>query len=247
MSITFEQAYNMLQTLNIDFQGFNNYLNDILNTDINKSAKDDIKKETKKEDIIKLVTNISNKSTRWADYDDEDDDTESSTSETLSNVSDVANSISDTTSVKSTLNIDSKPMNYLSVASESNMESEGFKCYTSKKNQQKNVIINKSTNPMFQDYGLDDNQTVYDRKDMALAISEKWIIGTEYQIHPNAFCPTMMNGCICTNYCTHVHLHNCKFEINGKTCKNSKCQFLHSRDMPTKEAYANHQQNLKKC
>ena len=247
MSITFEQAYNMLQTLNIDFQEFNNYLTDKLNANINKTTKEDIKKETKQEDMTKLLTKISNKSTRWADYDDDNNDTESSTSEALSNVSDFASSISDTTSMKSTLSIDSKSMNYLSVASESNMESDGFKCHTSKKNQQKNVIINKSTNPMFQDYGLDDNQTVYNRKDMSLAISEKWTIGTEYQIHPNAFCPTMMNGCICTNYCTHVHLHNCKFEINGKTCKNAKCQFLHSRDMPTKEARANYQQNLQKC
>ena len=237
MNANFEQAFTILKTLNIDLQGFNTYLNNNL---IANAIKKDIKEVIKKE----LVVTIPSKSTRWGDSDDSDgfpfSDTASSSSDTTSSSTDVP-------IIPSTSSTISKPLNYLSVVSSAKEDSEGFEQYSSKKIQKKHVVLSSSTNPMFKDYGLNEDQTVCDRKDMATAISDKWTLGTDYQIHPNAFCPSMMEGNICKEYCTSVHLHRCKYETDGKVCTNSSCKFLHSRDMPTKEARANFQRNLKQC
>ena len=257
MSANFEQAYNILQTLNIDLQGFNNYLTEKLNISmIKKEVKDITKEENKKDEKIKFCSLFANKKAKWGDYEDEDavsviSDTTSSTcsiADVVSIISETTSSTcsaTDTVSMETSSDTSSTPLNFLSVVSSTSMESEGFKTCVSKKIQRKQVILNKSTNPMFEDYGLCENKTVYNRMEFARAISEKWTLGTEYQIHPNAFCSTMMEGNVCKEYCECVHLHRCKFETDGKACTNSKCKFLHSRDMLTKEARSNFQQNLK--
>jgi len=247
MNANFEQAFTILKTLNIDLQGFNTYLNNKLNANaIKKDNKGDIKKEATKEvkqdNINNLLAILSTKTGRWGDCDDSDgftfSDTASSTSETVS-------SSSDGVSIPSTMDTNSKTLNYLSVVSSMKEDSEGFEQHVSKKNLKKHVILNSSTNPMFKNYGLPEDQTVYDRKDMATSIFEKWVIGTDFQIHPDAFCSTMMAGNICTGYCEYVHLHYCKFETDCKSCLNYNCGFLHARDMPTKDAKINFQRNLK--
>ena len=237
MNANFEQAFTILKTLNIDLQGFNTYLNNKL---IANAIKKDIKEVIKKE----LVVIIPSKSKCWDDVEDSDgfpfSDTASSSSDTTSSSTDVP--IIPTTS--STI---SKPLNYLSIVSSAKDDAEGFEQYSSKKIQKKHVVLSSSTNPMFKDYGLNEDQTVFDKKDMSTAIKEKWTIGTDFQIHPDAFCPTLMEGCHCSGYCDYVHLYHCKFETESKKCTNSKCTFLHSRDMPTKESRSNFQRNLKKC
>jgi hypothetical protein len=256
MCATYEQAYTILKTLNIDLQGFNDYLANILNANaIKKEVKDDIKKEAKKEvkqeNTNKLFAILSTKTGRWGDCDDE---TASSMSDTLSSTSETVSSSSDGVSIPSTMDTNSKTLNYLSVVSSMKEDSEGFEQHVSKKTQKKNATLSVSNHPMFKDYGLADDQTVYDRKDMATAFSEKWTLGTDYQIHPNAFCPSMMEGNICKEYCTYahlnrckyVHLHRCKYETDGKVCTNSSCTFLHARDMRTKEAKANFQRTMHK-
>ena len=221
MNANFEQAFTILKTLNIDLQVFNTYLN-------NKLIANAIKKDIKKE----LVVIIPSKSKCWDDVEDSDGFP----------FSDTASSSSDTTSSSI-----SKPLNYLSIVSSAKDDAEGFEQYSSKKIQKKHVVLSSSTNPMFKDYGLNEDQTVFDKKDMSTAIKEKWTIGTDFQIHPDAFCPTLMEGCHCSGYCDYVHLYHCKFETESKKCTNSKCTFLHSRDMPTKESRSNFQRNLKKC
>lgn len=245
MNANFEQAYNILQTLNIDLQGFNNYLINILKAD---AIKMEVKEVAKKIDNKQFSIIFPTTKAKWGDY--EDEDATSIISDTTSIISDTTSttcSISETASIPSTLDVNSKSLNYLSVVSGTSMESDGFKQPISKKTQRKHVILNASTNPMFKNYGLSEDQTVFDKKDMSIAIKEKWIIGTDFQIHTDAFCPTMMEGCNCKGHCDYVHLFHCKFETESKKCTNSKCTFLHSRDMITKEARANFQRNLKKC
>ena len=240
MNANFEQAFTILKTLNIDLQGFNTYLNNKLNAN---AIKKDIKEVIKKE----LVVIIPPKSKRWADYDDSVDSDGISYSETASCSSDTTSSSTDVPIIPTTSSTISKPLNYLSIVSSAKEDAEGFEQYSSKKIQKKHVVLSSSTNPMFKDYGLNEDQTVFDKKDMSTAIKEKWTIGTDFQIHPDAFCPTLMEGCHCSGYCDYVHLYHCKFETESKKCTNSKCTFLHSRDMPTKESRSNFQRNLKKC
>ena len=240
MNANFEQAFTILKTLNIDLQGFNTYLNNKLNAN---AIKKDIKEVIKKE----LVVIIPPKSKRWADYDDSVDSDGISYSETVSCSSDTTSSSTDVPIIPTTSSTISKPLNYLSIVSSAKEDAEGFEQYSSKKIQKKHVVLSSSTNPMFKDYGLNEDQTVFDKKDMSTAIKEKWTIGTDFQIHPDAFCPTLMEGCHCSGYCDYVHLYHCKFETESKKCTNSKCTFLHSRDMPTKESRSNFQRNLKKC
>ena len=237
MNANFEQAFTILKTLNIDLQGFNTYLNNKLNAD---AIKKDIKEVIKKE----LVVIIPSKAKCWDDVEDSDG---FPFSDTASSSSDTASSSTDVPIISTTSSTISKPLNYLSIVSSAKEDIEGFEQCISKKTQKKHVVLSSSTNPMFKDYGLNEDQTVFDKKDMSTAIKEKWTIGTDFQIHPDAFCPTLMEGCHCSGYCDYVHLFHCKFETENKKCTNAKCTFLHSRDMPTKEARSNFQRNLKKC
>lgn len=228
MNANFEQAFNILQTLNIDLQGFNNYLTNKLNATA-------INEEVKNVEKLSELPIFQKTNKKWGDYDDDDEVTSNTCS------------VSDTASLETSSNSESASvsMNYLSAVSNTKKDTDGFKPYVSKKMHKKQNVRNEPTNPMLKDYGLEESHTVLNRMEFARAISEKWELGTDYQIHPNALCPTMMEGNICNEYCECVHLHRCKYEISGKTCTNSNCKFLHARDMPTKEAQANFQRTIK--
>ena len=228
MNANFEQAFNILQTLNIDLQGFNNYLTNKLNATA-------INKEVKNVEKLSELPIFQKTNKKWGDYDDDDEVTSNTCS------------VSDTVSLETSSNSESVSvsLNYLSAVSSAKKDTDGFKPYVSKKMHKKQNVRNEPTNPMLKDYGLDESHTVLNRMEFARAISEKWELGTDYQIHPNALCPTMMEGNICNEYCDCVHLHRCKYETSGKTCTNSNCKFLHARDMPTKEAHANFQRTIK--
>ena len=225
MSANFEQAFNILKTLNIDLQGFNNYLTNELNaTAINKEVKKDA------QPVEFPIFQKTNK--KWGDYDDEE-------------VTNSTCSISDTASLETSSNSEYVSLNYLSAISSTKKDSDGFKPYVSKKMYKKENVCNEPTNPMFKDYGLDESQIVLNRMMFARVINEKWVLGVDYQIHPDALCPIMMNGINCNEYCECVHIHRCKYETSGKVCSNSNCQFLHAKDMPTKEARANFRRAMK--
>ena len=234
MNANFEQAFNILQTLNIDLQGFNNYLTNKLNATA-------INKEVKNVEKLSELPIFQKTNKKWGDYDDDDEVTSNTCS------------VSDTVSLETSSNSESVSLNYLSAVSSAKNDTDGFKPYVSKKMHKKQNVRNEPTNPMLKDYGLDESHTVLNRMVFARAITEKWEIGTDYQIHPDALCPTMMEGNICNEYfecvhlhrCKYVHLHRCKYETSGKICTNSNCKFLHARDMPTKEAHANFQRTIK--
>ena len=234
MNANFEQAFNILQTLNIDLQGFNNYLTNKLNATA-------INKEVKNVEKLSELPIFQKTNKKWGDYDDDDEVTSNTCS------------VSDTVSLETSSNSESVSLNYLSAVSSAKNDTDGFKPYVSKKMHKKQNVRNEPTNPMLKDYGLDESHTVLNRMVFARAITEKWEIGTDYQIHPDALCPTMMEGNICNEYfecvhlhrCKYVHLHRCKYETSEKTCTNSNCIFLHARDMPTKEAHANFQRTIK--
>lgn len=227
MAITFEQAYAMLNTLNVDIKGFNEYLSNML------------KETTPVINDSKTITKVSIKTPSvkksWADYEDDDAfplvETESSHSDTTFVSED--NSISSSISEKSS---------FATVALKNSDSVENFQPVV-KKSVKKNIVPT-ITNPMLKDYGLSEGNTVFNGQEMAIAIKEKWVLGTEYQIDYNSLCPTMMAGLICNEYCDHVHLHRCNYEKKTEGCKNLNCKFLHARDMPDSKAKSNFRKTL---
>lgn len=260
MSITFEQVYSMLQTLNIDIKKFNEYLSNTLEKTNNEN------KIINKPNIINTVVKSEIKKVCWGDMEDECgypySDTMSMTSissdekSCLSAISDTSSEcekifehpISKNTQPKPILTnheLNTNKKSYINVISNTSNECEkSFKYPTSKKNNKKYINKNTSTNPILQDYGLDANKTVFNGKEMAIVLKEKWELGTEYQLDYDSLCPTMMSGNICTKYCEYIHLQICKFEYNSNKCTKTECMFLHARDLPNAMAKKNFKINV---
>jgi hypothetical protein len=227
MAITFEQAYAMLNTLNIDIKGFNEYLNNVLKentTIINDSTK--ITNTSIKKPFVKKS---------WADYEDEDD---FPLVETKSVNSDTTFVSEDNSTSSSICNKNS----FATIALKNSDSIENFQSIV-KKSSKKNTI-STITNPMLKNYGLSECNTVFNGQEMAIAIKEKWELGVEYQIDYNSLCPTMMAGFVCNPYCNYIHLHRCNYEKQTDGCKNSNCRFLHARDMPNSKAKSNFRKTL---
>lgn len=71
------------------------------------------------------------------------------------------------------------------------------------------------------------------------AIRKKYILGTDYQIHPDAHCKCTLQGLVCDNVfeCGLIHIKRCRYDSSG--CTKEDCHFLHKRDMTTSESLAN--------
>lgn len=227
MSATFEQAYAILNTLNIDIKEFNNYLNDILNN-TNDDTKKNINNNNKNTKISFLNINTNKK---WGDYDDDDDFI---TEDIKENDEDIVNDEKEILIDNNTIKKEHSFANIVSKYVENDPTFQQVCNKTTKKSMK-----NTCTNPMLQDYGLENEKKVYTAEDMSIVIKQKLKLGVDFQIDYDSLCPTMMNGLICDSYCNYVHLHRCKYEKNKNTCLNSKCNFLHSRDMPNSEAKFN--------